>query len=138
MLALLAGGAGEIIVPYEVAGDGIASSLDGRAGDPVRGHAIVLARQVSTCLLCHGGPFPEERFQGDIGPSLTGVGDRLTAAQIRLRLVNAAAVNPEAVMPSFYAIAGLERVGRQWRGRPVLDAQQVEDVVAYLATLRAP
>ena len=137
-LALLAGGAADVIVPYEVAGDSIAAPLDGRIGDPARGRVIVLARQVSACLLCHGGPFPEERFQGDIGPSLAGVGDRLTRGQIRLRLVNAAAVNPETVMPSFYSIAGLTRVGRQWRGRPVLDAQQVEDIVAFLATLRVP
>lgn len=138
VIALLAGGAGEIMAPYEVAGDSIAAPLDGKMGDAVRGRAIVVARQVSTCLLCHAGPFPEAGFQGDIGPSLTGVGDRLSRGQIRLRLVNAGAVNPETVMPSFYRTTGLVRVGHQWEARPVLNAQQIEDVVAFLTTLHAP
>ena len=98
----------------------------------------MLARAISTCLLCHGGPFPEQPFQGTVGPSLAGVGARLTPGQLRLRLVNPATVNPETVMPSFYTTAGLTRVGRQWQGKPVLSAQQIEDVVAYLATLTAP
>ena len=138
VMALLLSGAGDILAPYEVVGDTIATPLDGMVGDAVRGRAIVAARQVSTCLLCHAGPFPEAGFQGDIGPSLTGVGDRLSRGQIRLRVVNAAVVNPETVMPSFYRTTGLVRVGRQWEGCPLLDAQQIEDVVAFLATSRAP
>lgn len=126
-VALLVGGADSIEMP-----------LDGQIGDSTRGRAIVVARQVSTCLLCHAGPFPEAEFQGDIGPSLAGVGNRLSRGQLRLRIVNAAAVNPETVMPSFYTTTGLTRVGRQWQGRPVLDARQIEDVVAFLATLRDP
>lgn len=126
-VALLLGGADSIEMP-----------LDGQIGDPTRGRTIVVARQVSACLLCHAGPFPEAEFQGDIGPSLAGVGNRLSRGQIRLRIVNAAAVNPETVMPSFYTTTGLTRVGRQWQGRPVLDARQIEDVVAFLATLRDP
>ena len=136
--ALLGGAAAEALVPYRIDGDGIAAPLTGQAGHSVRGRAIVLAREVSTCLLCHGGPFPEERFQATIGPSLSGIGARLSESQIRLRVVNAAAVNPETVMPSFYTTTGLTRVGRQWEGRPVLSADQIEDVVAYLVTLRTP
>lgn len=126
-----------LLVPYHVEGDSIAASLTGAPGDPARGRAIVVSRPVGACLLCHGGPFPEERFQGDIGPSLAGVGSRLSAGQIRLRIVNAAAVNPETVMPPFYT-TDFTRPARQFRGRPVLDAGQIEDVVAFLATLRAP
>ena len=92
----------------------------------------------STCLLCHAGPFPEQRFQGTIGPSLAGVGDRLSEGQIRLRLVDASVANPETVMPRFYAVTGLTRVAPAYAGRPVLEAEQIEDVVAFLTTLRAP
>lgn len=135
---MLIGGAGEPLVPYHVDGDRIDAPLTGHAGDPARGRAIVLDLHGSTCLLCHAGPFPEQRFQGTIGPSLAGVGDRLDAGQIRLRLVDAAAIDPETVMPRFYATAGLTRVAQAYAGRPVLEAEQIEDVVAFLATLRAP
>jgi sulfur-oxidizing protein SoxX len=134
--AVLAGGAA--LVPYQVVGDSIPASLTGHDGDPARGRALMLTREVSTCLLCHGGPFPEEAFQGDVGPTLSGVGGRLSPGQIRLRIVDAAAVNPDTVMPRFYTTAGLTRVGHQWEGKPALSADQIEDIVAFLATLRAP
>ena len=137
-VAVLVGGAGEALVPYRVDGDRIDAKLTEHAGDPVRGRAIVLDLHGSTCLLCHGGPFPEQRFQGTIGPSLAGVGDRLSEGQLRLRLVDAAAVNPETVMPRFYATDGLTRVAKAYAGRPVLEAEQIEDVVAFLTTLRGP
>ena len=136
--ALLVGGAGEALVPYRVDGDRIEASLTGQPGDPVRGRATVLDLHGSTCLLCHGGPFPEVRFQGTIGPSLAGVGDRLSEGQIRLRLVDASVANPETVMPRFYAVTGLTRVAAAYAGRPVLEAGQIEDVVAFLTTLRGP
>ncbi|MFG5410043.1 sulfur oxidation c-type cytochrome SoxX [Piscinibacter sakaiensis] len=88
------------------------------------------------CLLCHTAPIPEERFQGDIGPPLAGVGARLDAAQLRLRVVDMRRLNPATPMPSYHRIDGLQRVGAAWAGRPVLDAGQIEDVVAYLRTLR--
>jgi len=124
------------LTAYRIDGDGIEASLTGAAGDPKRGREIVITRQVGTCLLCHSGPFPEERFQGTIGPDLRGVGTRLTAAQLRLRVVHAAHLNPDTVMPSYHVTAGLNRVGKPWRDRPVLTAEQVEDVVAFLTTLR--
>jgi L-cysteine S-thiosulfotransferase len=92
--------------------------------------------RASTCILCHSGPFPENRFQGDLAPSLSGAGSRSTASELRLRLVDAARLNPATIMPSYYRVDGLERVRSNWRGKPILSAAQIEDIVAYLATLR--
>ena len=135
--ALVAGGAGEApLASYAVEGDGIAAPLAGRLGDAARGRALMLDMHGSTCLLCHAGPFPGPG--GTVGPSLAGVGSRLDEGQLRLRLVDAAAVNPGTVMPRFYTASGLTRVAPAYAGRPVLDAGQIEDIVAYLATLREP
>jgi sulfur-oxidizing protein SoxX len=120
---------------YEVVGDAIPDSLSGSKGDPSVGRVIVLSRQ-STCLLCHSGPFPEERFQGNVGPDLTGAGSRWSEGQLRLRIVDAARLNPATIMPPFYRVEGLTRVHPAWRGKPILSAEQIEDVVAFLATLR--
>jgi sulfur-oxidizing protein SoxX len=128
----------EALMPYRIDGDRIEASLTGRPGDPARGRQVVADRQVGLCLLCHAAPIPEERFQGNIGPDLRGVGARLSDGQIRLRLVDAAGLAPDTVMPSYYVVEGRNRVGQAWRGRPVLSAGQIEDVVAYLATLREP
>lgn len=116
--------------------DGIPASLTGEAGDPARGRAIVLNRAVSACLLCHSGPFPEAPFQGTLAPSLAGAGERLSPAQIRLRLVDPTVLDANSIMPSYYRIEGLNRVGPNWRGKTVLTAAQIEDVVAYLASLK--
>jgi L-cysteine S-thiosulfotransferase len=121
--------------PYTVSGDAITESLTGKAGEPVRGRALVVER-ASTCILCHSGPFPEEKFQGDLAPSLAGSGSRWSEGQLRLRLVDASRLNPATIMPSYYRLDGLQRVGPAWRGRPILSAEQIEDIVAYLATLR--
>lgn len=119
-----------------LADDAIPSSLTGAAGDPAAGRKIVLDRQVGLCLLCHSGPFPEERFQGDLAPSLAGVGARLSAGQIRLRIVDASRVNPQTIMPAYFRTEGLTRVAPSQRGKTVLSAQQIEDVVAFLVTLK--
>ena len=124
------------LVPFEVVGDTIPASLTGVPGDAARGRAIVVDRQSGMCLLCHAGPFPEERFQGTIGPDLRGVGVRLDEAQLRLRIVDARLAQANTTMPSYYRVDGLTRVGTAWRGRPILSAQQVEDVVALLASLK--
>jgi sulfur-oxidizing protein SoxX len=118
-----------------VAGDAIPASLTGNPGDPERGRAIVINRQ-NTCILCHSGPFPDVKFQGDLAPDLTGSGSRWSEGQLRLRLVDAKSLNPATIMPSYYRIDELERVGTAWRGKPMLSAEQIEDVVAYLASLR--
>ena len=93
-------------------------------------------RQVGLCLLCHSGPFPEERFQGDLAPDLTGVGARLSEGQIRQRMVDSTKVNPQTIMPAYYRTEGLTRVAPAFRGKTVLTPEQIEDVVAYLVTLK--
>jgi sulfur-oxidizing protein SoxX len=121
--------------PYEVVGNAIPKSLTGAPGDAERGRAIVVKRE-NTCLLCHSGPFPEQRFQGDLSPSLKGAGSRWSEGELRLRLVDAARLNPATIMPSYYRVDGLTRVAQNYRGKPVLTAEQIEDVVAYLRTLK--
>ena len=106
------------------------------SGDAVRGRAIVANRQVGLCLLCHTGPIPEERFQGNLAPDLAGAGKRWSAAQLRLRMVDARVLNPQTIMPPYYRTDGLNRVAPAWVGAPLLGAQQIEDVVAYLLTLK--
>nr|WP_204165351.1 sulfur oxidation c-type cytochrome SoxX [Methylobacterium radiodurans] len=136
VLAATATRAAESLVPYAIVGDAIPESLTGAPGDPARGRAIVADRTRGLCLLCHAGPVPEERFQGNLAPDLAGVGARLNPAQLRLRLVDGRALNPDTIMPSYYSLSGLARVGRAWQGRPILSAGEIEDVVAFLATLR--
>jgi len=121
---------------YTVAGDAIAQSLAGAKGDAERGRAIVANRQLGLCLLCHSGPFPEEKFQGTLAPDLKGAGARATEAQLRLRIVDASRLNPNTIMPPYYRVDGLNRVAPAFQGKPLLTAEQIEDVVAYLATLR--
>ena len=116
--------------------DAIPQSLTGAKGDATRGRAIVASRQVGLCLLCHSGPFPEERFQGNLAPDLTGAGKRWSEGQLRLRIVDSSRVNPATIMPAYHRTEGLERVAPAWRGKPVLSAQQIEDVVAFLMTLK--
>ena len=123
-------------VPYRVQGDGIPQPLTAVAGDAARGRAIVANRQLGLCLLCHAGPLPEERFQGNLAPDLAGSGTRWSEAQLRLRIVDAGRINPDTIMPAYYRIDGLNNVAPAVRGKPILDAQQVEDVVAYLRTLK--
>jgi L-cysteine S-thiosulfotransferase len=134
-LCFSAAPAQEALRPYQVIGSAIPASLTGAPGDPARGRAIVIRRE-NTCLLCHSGPFPEERFQGDLSPDLKGTGARWTEGELRLRMVDASRLNPATIMPSYYKVDGLTRVGTAWRGKPILTAEQIEDVVAYLTTLK--
>ena len=116
--------------------DSIPSSLTGAKGDPVRGRAIVTNRQLGLCLLCHSGPFPEERFQGNLAPDLAGAGKRWSEGQLRLRIVDSSRITPTTIMPAYHRTDGLVRVAPAWRGKPVLSAEQIEDVVAFLTTLK--
>lgn len=141
LLAVVLGGTAVVparaeLVHYAIVGDGIPQSLTGTAGDPARGRAIVADRNVGLCLLCHSAPIPEDKFQGNIAPDLAGTGSRWSEGQLRLRMVDARKFNPDTIMPSFYRLDGLTRVAPQFRDKPVLTAMEVEDVVAYLMTLK--
>lgn len=140
-LALLAAMAAGPAAAYTVVDDGIPQPLTATPGDAQRGRAIVAQRQQGLCLLCHSGPIAEERFQGNLAPPLDGAGSRWTTAQLRLRIANARHLNPDSLMPAFHPAPGSaqeapQRVGAAWRGQPILSAQQVEDVLAYLQTLK--
>jgi sulfur-oxidizing protein SoxX len=119
-------------------GDAIDRPLTAAKGDAARGRAIVANRQVGLCVLCHPGPFPGEPLMGNLAPDLRGAGTRLSEGQLRLRIVDSRRVTPSTVMPSYYRTEGLVRIAKGFRGKPILDAQQVEDVVAYLITLKEP
>lgn len=121
---------------YEVVGDAIPASLTGAPGDAAKGRAIVANRQVGLCLLCHSGPLPEERFQGNLAPSLSGAGSRWSEGQLRLRLVDSRRLNLETIMPAYHRTDGLTQVAKNVQGQPLLAAQQIEDVLAYLMTLK--
>lgn len=136
LIVAIGGPAGaQALRSYAVVGDAIPAALTGTPGDATRGRELVVAR-TSTCILCHSGPFPEQRFQGDVAPSLAGTGSRWSEGAIRLRLIDASRFNAATIMPSYYRIDGLNRVGRPWLDKPILTAAQIEDIVAYLVTLR--
>lgn len=132
----LTAAAQDSLVAYQVRGDAIDAPLTPVPGDPARGKQVVVDREAGHCLICHAIPDSGERFMGNVGPSLSGVGTRLSAGQIRLRLVDPTRAKPDAVMPSYYRIEGLRDVAGAWRGKPILTARQIEDAVAYLATLK--
>jgi len=106
------------------------------AADAERGRAIVVDRTKGLCLLCHSGPFPEQRAMGTLAPDLAAVGARLTLPEIRQRLADPAATNPDTIMPSYARTDGLVRVAGPLRGRPILTDQEIDDVAAFLATLK--
>jgi sulfur-oxidizing protein SoxX len=125
---------------YTLVNDGILAPLTAEPGNADRGRAIVASRQTGLCLLCHSGPFPEERAQGNLSTGQVGAGSRWTEAQLRLRVADARRLNPGSLMPSFHPAQlpddTTAHVGRNWRSQPVLNAQQVEDVVAFLKAQR--
>jgi sulfur-oxidizing protein SoxX len=124
------------VAPFTIVEDTIPSPLLDLQGDANRGAALLRNRENANCLICHSIPDPSERFMGEIGPPLAGIGSRLTPGQIRLRLVDPTRLNPAAIMPAYHRTEGLARVDERWRGRPVLTAQEIEDLVAHLATLK--
>jgi len=120
----------------EIVGDGIPQPVAATPGDPARGKSLLLARDPANCLLCHAVPDPAVRFSGDLGPPLGGVGARLTVPQLRLRVADIIRLNPSTIMPSYYRVDGFHLVAPAYRGKSILTAAEVEDVVAYLATLK--
>lgn len=131
-----------LLAPAALAGaavDAIDGPLSGRPGDPARGERLVADRPKSLCTLCHSGPFPAPHLHGSIAPDLTGVGGRLTEGQIRLRVADMKRLNPASIMPAYGRPADDDpqrRVAAAWRGRPLLEAGDIEDIVAYLVTLK--
>jgi sulfur-oxidizing protein SoxX len=113
-----------------------AAPLTDQPGDALRGREIVADTRKGLCLLCHSGPFPEVRFQGDLAPDLSGAGTRLSVEELRQRIVDSRVLNSETIMPPYHSNVGLNRVGENWQGDTILSAQEVEDVVAFLATLK--
>ena len=136
VVSLAAPANAEPLRPYSIAGDAIVQLLTGRPGDASRGRELVANRPASLCLLCHQAPVPEPHAQGTLAPDLTGVGGRLSEGQIRLRIVDMAHISPSTIMPSYYRISDHARTAAAWRGRPVLEAEDIEDIVAFLVTLK--
>jgi len=136
--ALAGGPAGGAEGPGAVAvvGDAVPQSLTGRPGDAARGREISFNRERGNCIVCHALPAPDERLHGNAGPSLAGIAGRLTEGQIRLRLVDGRRLNSSSIMPSYYRADGLKRVATAYAGKTVLTAEEIEDVLAYLMTLR--
>jgi len=125
----------ELVGAQSILGDSIYESLSSAPGDATRGRAIVASRQTGLCLLCHSGPFPEERFQGNLAPELGASVSRLTAPQLRARIVDASHFNPSTIMPAYYKTGHLNRVAPKFAGQTILNGQEIEDVVAFLVSL---
>jgi len=123
------------LVPYRLVDGTIPEPLTDQPGDPARGRRIVLERDGGDCTICHAMPLPQREFHGTVGPPLDGIGSRATAGVLRLRLVDPKAFNPETIMPAYYKVEGLHRVLDRYDAKPILTAQQIEDVIAYLLTL---
>ena len=119
-------------------GAAIPHEVSGQPGDPIKGRTIVTSRQTGLCILCHAGPFPEERFQGNLAPDLKLSVANLSAAQLRARLVDPSKTNTNTIMPAYFRIDHLQRVAPPFAGKTVLSAQEIEDVIAYLLTIKTP
>jgi sulfur-oxidizing protein SoxX len=125
------------LVKFEITdGASIQKSLTGKPGDPATGRALAINRKKGNCLACHIMPIPEQLFHGNIGPDLAGVASRYNAGELRLRLVDATVVNEDTIMPAFYRSANLHRVLKKFQGKTVLSTQEIEDILAYILTLK--
>lgn len=125
------------LVSYTIVDDNsIPKSLTGKSGDPANGRKLAINRKKGNCLACHAMPIPEQQFHGETAPSLYGVGNRLSAGELRLQIVNSKVTNEDTMMPSFYRTFGFNRPLKKFVGRSILEAQDVEDIVAYLLTLK--
>lgn len=125
----------DALLAARVQSGAINEPLTGASSDAARGKEVLMGRD-GNCLLCHAAAETGARFMGNLAPPLSGVGSRLSAGQLRLRIADSMRLNPETIMPSYYRTARLNRVAEPWRGKPILSAQQIEDLIAYLLTLR--
>ena len=120
---------------YQISNGEIRQPLASGTPDAERGRKLLVSRE-SNCILCHAAPETGERFFGNLAPPLSGTGARLTAGQMRARIVDPLYFNKESIMPAYYRVEGLNRVAETYRGKPVLTGEQIEDVIAYLSTLK--
>ena len=127
---------GTMAADYKIVDGTIPQSLTGKAGDPVQGKKTAVNRKKGNCLACHVMPIPEEQFHGEVGPDLGESGSNYSAAELRMRLVDPKVLNPDTIMPAFYRDSGFTRLQKKWVGKSILKAQEVEDLVAYLMTLK--
>jgi sulfur-oxidizing protein SoxX len=136
---LLAGKASwaQELVAYNIVDEiSIPKPLTDQPGDPVKGREVAINRKKGNCLACHVMPIPEQSFHGEIGPDLTGVGSRYKIGELRLRVVDPKTLNPDTMMPAFYRNDGFHRVAKKFEGKTILGPQEVEDLLAYLMSLR--
>lgn len=117
---------------------GLDRPLTDEPGNAANGLKLVLDAEKGDCTACHSFPVPNMPLDafGDLAPPLAGIGTRLTVAQLRQRVADARVVTPDTIMPAYFSTAGLTRVDPKYAGKPILTAQEVEDVVSYLATLK--
>ena len=136
LLAAITVARADALVPFEVVEDTIPAPLTSQPGDAQRGRAVYVDRDRGHCLLCHASAHVDEPFAGTIGPDLSAIGDVYSAGQLRYRVVDSTLMTPDTVMPAYYRIDGLTQVDTAYEGRPVLTAQEVEDLIAFLMTFR--
>ncbi len=127
----------DMVVAYEVVdGAAIPQALTDQAGDPAKGREVAINRKKGNCLACHIMPIPEQSFHGEIGPDLNGIAGRYNEGELRLRVVDSKVLNPDTIMPAYYRSDGFHRVLKDFQGKTLLSAQEVEDIIAYLQTLK--
>jgi len=124
------------MVKFTIKDDAIAKSLTGKPGNAANGRKLAINRKKGNCLSCHVMPIPEQPFHGNVGPDLNGAASRLSAGEVRLRLVNSKVLNPDSMMPAFYRKDGFVRVMKKFKGKTILSASDIEDLVAYTMTLK--
>lgn len=134
--AIATGAMAQDMAKVEIVNGTVPKSLTGKPGDPAAGKKAAINMKKGNCLACHEMPIPEQQFHGKTGPSLMGIGSRQDEATLRMRLVDSKVINPDTMMPSFYKTEGLHRVAKDFVGKTVLEAQEVEDIVAYLLTIK--
>ena len=135
-LAACSGADPRLVTETQIVGDAIPTRLSADPGLAERGREIFIDRERGHCVLCHAVDGLEAEFQGNVGPDLSSVGERLSPGQLRLRIVDYQIVRPGTLMPSYYRIHDLYQVADEYQDAPILTASEVEDLVSYLSERR--